>query len=187
MIRLAKLVAGRLDEHVQDDTPGERARRQEASHNYGISRLGLTGADSATAEALRPSFGDELERRIQTPALPARKPDAQLPAPGDRPGSTALAKPAGQPAPPARRSRPYKKTSAKLPRHMATRLKAYAQATASYQYAIITEALGRFLDEAIACLPPETRDEVGDLEERFMREEEEGRRRWRDVFTFRWK
>jgi hypothetical protein len=193
------MVAGRLETQPQEQVSDGAVRQPDPSNNYGISRLGLTAdGDSSRGKAVRPSFQDELKQRLQTPALPATTQHE------DRPAPAAAAAPA--PAPPAAvaeaeadeaqaqkasstKGRPevYKRTSAKLPRHMATRLKAYAQATGSYQYSIITEALGRFLDEAIACLPPETRDEVGELEERLEREDEERRRRWREMFTFRWK
>ena len=189
MIRLAKLVTGRLQGEVREGTSGRAVRGETTSCDYGVSRLGLVRVGSDTVEEPpppRPSFAESLRRCLQTPALPEREPEADRAAASSGSGPTAVAEAAAGPAPPPVRARkPYKKTSVKLPRHMAARLKAYAHATDSYQYAVVTEALGRFLDEAVACLPPQTRDAMGDLEEQF--EQEEPRSKWRQIFSFRWR
>lgn len=189
MIRLAQLVTGRLetDEDAQDvrETHEDYSK---PSNNYGISRLGLTPDAADTSEALRPSFGDEVERRLQTSALPA--PSAEVDKPHRR---EHLHRPSAEAAPnveapvnlPDSQPRGYKKTSVKMPRDMAVRLKAYARATGNYQYAVIAEAVGRFLDEAVADLSEDSRRRMREMAEQFQ--QAENRSRWREVFTFRWK
>ncbi|MFP3937257.1 MAG: hypothetical protein ACLFVW_02865, partial [Phycisphaerae bacterium] len=87
--------------------------------------------------------------------------------------------------PPDNRPRGYKKTSVKMPREMAVRLKAFSRATGNYQYAVVAEAVGRFLDEAVAELSDDTRRRMRDFAEQFR--QNENRSRWREVFSFRWK
>lgn len=187
MIGLAKLVTGRLgaEDEVYDE---QRHSAETEPSNYGISRLGLTPDHDSRSEALRPSFGDDVERGVQTPMLP-KEVD---PAPGPEPQSPQEQEP--QPAPPVvedpvklpdNRPKGYKKTSVKMPRQMAIRLKAFSRATGNYQYAVIAEAVGRFLDDAVAELSDDTRRRMREMAEQFA--QAENRSRWREIFSFRWK
>ncbi len=189
MIGLAKLVTGRLETAAEQGTPDSEQYRKKDSHSYGISRLGLIADEPDRPEAPRPGLGDEAGRRPEQPEPPASTHGQD--APFTAPAATAEAPPApkteiptsGAPLPPEQLRTSYKKTSVKMPRHLAARLKAYARTTGSYQYSVVIEAIDQFLQERISLLNPRMQEKMTGLARQF--EHEENRSRWRKLFSFR--